>query len=139
MLATRKYWGCALLIFAGACGNSRQALLSENPSDSFSRSVSYLDPERFENQLSNEDAYGQVILTVENDLVIQELNNIVEIKDAIGEITFIRSNNSFQSIVYVVKFKKNINPIPYYNFMENYEGVVAVEFDGIIGLAAKSD
>lgn len=112
-----------------------QAQKNEDPVDSFTRSVSYLDPGRAENQLFNDAAYGQIILTVEDDEVLKELNNIEEIKSAIHEITFIRSNNSFQSVVYIVKFKKNINPIPYYAFMEQYEGVVAIEFDGIVGLA----
>ncbi|MEZ4815934.1 MAG: hypothetical protein R3A80_12155 [Bdellovibrionota bacterium] len=112
--------------------SAKDLTLNEN---GFARSVSYLDPDRTENQLSDTTAYGQIILTVENDEVIKELNSIEEIHAAIEEITFIKSNNSFQSVVYVVQFKRNINPIPYYHFLGAYEGVLAAEFDGMVGLA----
>jgi len=139
MSATKTRSGVFLILLLSSCQGAHQTELSEDSAASFSRSVSYLDPNRAENQLFNESAYGQIILTVDSDEVIQEINGIEEIRDAIQEITFVRSNNSFQSIVYVVKFKRNVNPIPYYNFVQSYEGVLAAEFDGIVGLAGFVD
>lgn len=74
------------------------------------------------------------MITVESNSVVEELRKIQEIQE-VAEISFLKSNNSFESVVYVVHFKKGINPIPYYNFFNEFDGVVAAEFDGVVGLA----
>ena len=136
MLANKQRTFFILLIYLTSCQAPQNANITEQTNkDIFIKSVSYLDPERPENQMPSQQAYGQIILTVENDDVIEDLQSIEEIKESIQEITFIKSNNSFESVVYLVQFKKSINPIPYFNFLQEYEGVVAAEFDGIVGLA----
>lgn len=137
MLANLKKISVFPLLFLIACqARHSPNITKQEKSDIFVKSVSYLNPERPENQLPSAQAYGQVILTLSADDVIKDLQSIEELKDAIQEITFIRSNNSFESVVYLVQFKKSINPIPYYNFLQEYEGVIAAEFDGIVGLAS---
>jgi hypothetical protein len=123
--------GVLLLIFCISCQAVNKSK-SSGTSD-FVRSVSYLSPELIENQLSPESSYnGQIVITVENNEVVEELRQIQEIRE-VTEISFLKSNNSFESVVYVVHFKKGINPIPYYNFFNEFNGVVAAEFDGVIG------
>ncbi len=124
-----------LFLFLGCQAVPKNNAMFSQDTNSINRNVSELNPDLPSNQLSNEDAYGQLIVTVDSDEVINEIKEIKEIAAAIQELHFLRSNNSFQSLVYVIQFKRNINPIPYHNFIESYEGVLGVEFDGIIGLA----
>ena len=131
-------FGLIALIILVACQASHKPHINDSTQE-FSKSVRFLDPTLVDNQLSGVSTYdGQLILTVENDSVIKEISAIKEIHDAVEEIYFIKSNNSFESVVYAMKLKKSINPIPYYNFLNEYEGVLGVEFDGIVGVAGSN-
>jgi hypothetical protein len=127
------------LLTLSACQDST---LSTKYSDTnnFKRSIRDLSPELPDNQLGRDATYdGQILLTVKNDKVVKDLLNIEEMQAATEDITYLRSNESFSSEVYVVHFHKNINPIPYYNYLKQHQGVIAAQFEGIVGLAATSE
>ena len=92
------------------------------------------DPTAARNLVGSSDSYSRIILTVNDDQVIDDLANIPQLAMAFKAVTLLRTAQNGDYKIYLVRLANQLDPVPYINYLKTFPGVTAVELDQMINV-----
>lgn len=93
------------------------------------------DPNSPTNQLSSNEVYAQLLVTVNDDQIIDDFLQVPELEEAFQNVSLLRTSRNGEYKIYMIRLKNRLDPRPYLKYLKACDGVISAEVDSIMGLA----